>query len=151
MRHRDFATLALLSTLLGCAATNAPAPPREPSTVKVDVGDTVRLRHHDRAYVAGTPYVIRFEHVVEDSRCPSDVVCFWGGRVRIELAFTGGVEPARDTVSLPAFPGGRETATYGAIVVRFVAYEPTPAPPHDVPRPPEDAVAILTIENVDGQ
>lgn len=44
-----------------------------------------------RALIAGENLEIRFKEVVEDSRCPRDVMCIWAGRVTcmVELTHVG--------------------------------------------------------------
>jgi hypothetical protein len=41
-----------------------------------------------RASIAGENLAIRFEEVLEDSRCPRDVVCIWAGRVTCMVEIT---------------------------------------------------------------
>ncbi len=47
--------------------------------VKIALGETV--------VVEGIS--IEFIEVLEDSRCPTDVVCVWAGRARVKLSVTG--------------------------------------------------------------
>jgi len=147
---RPFAASVLLLAVTVCAAPGTPSP-EDANPTRVSIGEQVRLPYHQSATVAGTPYAIRFENVVEDSRCAPDVQCVWAGRVRIELALSGGAEPARDTLALEAAAStGARSASYGDVVVRFVDYEPAPAPSGKV-REPGDAVAVLAVERRSGQ
>lgn len=147
---RPLSASVLLLAVTVCAAPGTPSP-EDANPTRVSIGDQVRLPYHQGATVEGTPYVIRFENVVEDSRCAPDVQCVWAGRVRIELMLTGGVEPARDTLALEAAASSAaRSVSYGSVVVRFVGYEPAPAPSGKV-REPDDAVAILAVERPSSQ
>lgn len=147
MHRRHVAALATAFMLAACAAPSPPSPD-EASIDRIAIGEQVRLPYHHRVAIRGTSYIIRFQDVVEDSRCPPDVQCVWAGRVRIDLAFEGGAEPARDTLASSG-PAESTTARYGSIVVRFVGYEPPPAPSGQR-RTPDNAVAILAIEQAAG-
>ena len=50
-----------------------------------NLGDTLTLAYGEAAENAPTRTVIRFDSVLEDSRCPTHVVCVWEGNARIAL------------------------------------------------------------------
>jgi hypothetical protein len=49
-------------------------------------GDTISLAVHETAVRSDGRFAVRLDSVLEDSRCPVDVVCVWEGNAR--LAFT---------------------------------------------------------------
>lgn len=78
MRNRSFARLAgpLLALAVIAPATAAPASAAE---IEVQAGAGFVLRLGDSATITGTATRVTFEAVVEDSRCPIDVMCVWSG------------------------------------------------------------------------
>lgn len=104
-------SLALMMSLHACARV-ASAP--------TDVGDQqVVLAAGESATVAvSTVRVV----ALQDSRCPSDVVCITAGDVVMVLAFSGAGDARTDTLRLVATP---KTSTYGGLL-----FEPTTVIPY---------------------
>ena len=75
--------LAIVLTTSGCGGG--------PSDVQTRLNEEFSLFMGQRALIAGENLEIRFEEVIEDSRCPRDVICIWAGRVTcmIELTHAG--------------------------------------------------------------
>ncbi len=113
--------LALLGLAAALTATmSAPAFP-QPGAVaaavaggpRATVGVPFALRMGARAEIAGTGWV-SFAAVLDDSRCPIDVLCVWGGlaRIRLEVGWidSGGVAHLDaieiDTIGLTAGAAG---------------------------------------------
>lgn len=69
--------VGLTSLLLACSSAAGPRP-----------GDEFTLRIGESTAITELGIWLRFIQVVEDSRCPSDVVCAWAGdgAVLIEVA-----------------------------------------------------------------
>lgn len=53
--------------------------------VKVNLGQVFELSIDQTASIASENLSITFLNVLEDSRCPSDVVCVWAGNARVEI------------------------------------------------------------------
>jgi len=80
---------------------------------------------------------LRFAQVLEDSRCPALVECFWSGRARIAVV----VEPADAAPATVAFdtnPAPGTTVT----TVRAGAYEVTLRSLDPYPQTPQDVIAL---------
>ena len=50
--------------------------------IRIPVGETVTIKG----------YEIKFDAVVEDSRCPTNVECIWAGRAKVSLIISGDAE-----------------------------------------------------------
>jgi hypothetical protein len=91
---------------------------------------------------------LRFTDVLEDSRCPTRVQCFWTGQARIALE----VQPERGaptTVEFNTNPAPGQTdasATVGAYGVELQSLDPYPQSPDD-PISFEDYRATLVVRN----
>jgi hypothetical protein len=88
---------------------------------------------------------LRFTNVLEDSRCPTQVECFWTGQARIAIA----VQPdgGSTTVELNTNPAAGQTvseATVGQYSVELQSLDPYPQAAED-PIPVEDNRATLVI------
>lgn len=66
---------------------------------------------------------VKFQKVVEDSRCPSDVECVWAGRIVIELEVV--IDGVAQTVTLSS-ENNEEPATVGNYVITMGAVTPYP-------------------------
>jgi hypothetical protein len=109
-----------------CARPNQPTQPsttRTEQTIPVDEG--FHLAYSKEGTVAGTDLRIRFDTLLEDSRCATDVQCVWAGNARIVLRFDGDIRAGvkRDTLGIFLDP---RTSTYGGYVIQFESLEPAP-------------------------
>lgn len=87
---------------------------------------------------------ITFDRVIEDSRCPSDVMCIWAGSAAVALTIDGAptdlvVVPPVDLDHAPE--GG---ARIGDLVVYAVGL--TPYPGAETPSDETPVVSIVTVE-----
>jgi len=84
-KHSSFllCILALVLSLSGCANRSI--------EVNANLGKEFTLSIGQSATIAGENLRIRFAEVLEDSRCPRDVICIWAGRVSciVELTYAG--------------------------------------------------------------
>jgi hypothetical protein len=115
---------ALLIALLGCSQ----------SVTGPDASGQVSLRYGQSATVNGTR--VSFAEVVEDSRCPKDVVCAWAGDAAIKL------EAGTESVVLHTNPSvGASTAKVGGVTVTLIEVRPEPV--STVERKKTDYLVIL--------
>lgn len=49
------------------------------------IDETFELDYRTPKTIEGTNFSITFENLVEDSRCPTDVICGWEGRAIVEI------------------------------------------------------------------
>lgn len=127
MRQRPILVLLSAALLAGCSRSSGPAAPGDgPAQARYDSPAEFELAPGQRAIVDGGQFVIRFERVVDDSRCPGDVWCVWAGDARLELRLEGMAEDGGgrvDTLHTTLEPRG---ARYGAYLVQVVALRPEP-------------------------
>ena len=125
---------AFVLTAAGCRTTApsgadervAPAPETPPPDGRVlrpDAGDPLVLTLGQTSPRDG--HAVRFVEVVEDSRCPADVDCEWGGRARVALTIDG----ARVELTIPYVgqPAEEASATdVGRLTVEALGLDPYP-------------------------
>ena len=137
-------TLCLLvaGALTGCGSTGegdvGPGSGylTDPSVVSIQYGQDL--------VVPGTVLRMSFSDVLEDSRCPTDVVCVWEGNARVELgigAGTGPTFPLQLNTSLE--PGSAE---WDGVLVTLLQL--TPAPTSGSTIDPEAYAVTLRLEPV---
>ena len=81
----------LIVAVLALAMTACQASRKaEADPVEFALGQQFPLSGGQEATIAGENLRVRFTDVLEDSRCPTEVECFWTGQARIAVA----VEPA---------------------------------------------------------
>lgn len=96
---------------------------------QLDVGDTVKIGREfttdDTARVDLTGLEVTFVEVVEDSRCPANVVCVRAGEAKILVALTvDGIELKRAILTLVPEREGSPDATVDEYTVSFLALDP---------------------------
>ena len=89
---------------------------------------------------------LRFTDVLEDSRCPTQVECFWTGQARIAIAVQhdGGGSTTVEFNTNPAPDQTVSEATVGQYSVELQSLDPYPQTPED-PIPFEDYRATLVV------
>ena len=101
----------MLGLLASCARAGT-GPPEPAQDIVLSVGES--------ALVAGVTVRVA---AVEDSRCPSDVVCITSGDVVVLLAYSGAGAARTDTLRLNTTP---RTSAYGGLVFQPTTITPYP-------------------------
>lgn len=113
------------------AGTSEPA--QLASAAPLPLGEPFTLEEGETAAIAGV-LGVRFESVVEDSRCPVDVNCVWAGNAEIVLEVVkDGEEPA--FMHLNTLRDRATEANYLEYTIELVDLEPKPRTdaPKEVP------------------
>jgi hypothetical protein len=134
---------ALAVALAGCQT--APKADADPGEFTLD--QAFALGGGQDAVLRGQNLGLRFTDVLEDSRCPTDVECFWTGQARIAVA----VEPAGSPSTTVEFntnpaPGQTvNTASAAGYTITLESLDPYPTTPDD-PISFEDYRATLLVQ-----
>ncbi|MCW2514665.1 MAG: hypothetical protein JWR11_3707 [Mycobacterium sp.] len=120
--------LALGLALAGCRMDHAAAGP-----VTFDLDQPFALGGGQEASINGADLRVRFTDVLEDSRCPKQVECFWTGQARMAIV----VQPAGDSPTTLEFntnpaPGQAvSTVQVGGYTITLRSLDPYPQTPDD--------------------
>src|SRR6476620_783868 len=118
--------------LTGCQSHEAHADPAE-----TGLDQEFCLHGGQEATISGENLRLRFTDVLEDSRCPTEVECFWTGQARIAVA----VEPAGRAATTADFntnpaPGQNvQTVEVDGYTIELKSLDP-------YPRTPDDGIAL---------
>ena len=83
------AALLVAAIRLAGAQTPSGQPDAVAQTpVQATLGEPFKLVLHQAAVFASEGLELRFEEVLEDSRCPPGMVCVWAGRVRVRVSLS---------------------------------------------------------------
>ena len=128
-----FSILGLAALLAAC---NSAAAPR--------LGDEFTLRVGQSTSITELNLWMRFIKTVDDSRCPSDVMCAWAGdgAVVLEVAPLNG-DSKEDTLHTNLDP---RSIPLGRAELRLVKLEPYPATSGSIP--PGDYIVTLATRSV---
>lgn len=126
----------LLGVALLAACSTGPGGPNAQQTGK----DEYRIPYGQEIVLPGTAFAVRFQALLADSRCPSDVVCVWEGEGKVELGLTMGDGP---TVPVELNTLGPRTATYAGFTITLLALDPYPVSTQ--PHVPGDYVVALRV------
>lgn len=110
-------------------------------TVNIQLGQVFQLAMGQTAFLSTENLSVTFQDVLEDSRCPVDVVCIWAGnaKVTLEVKQTG---KATQTLVLNSTLEPREVA-YEGFRIRYEGLMPQPRSDHPIRR--EDYRLSLSI------
>jgi len=106
------------------------------------LGREFKIKYGQELTVKGQDLKVKFASVLDDSRCPANGTCIWGGDAKILI----GVRRAKSEESqIELHTYGKSTqAKYQQYVIRLVALEPYPGT--DVEGKRSDYVATLLIK-----
>jgi hypothetical protein len=91
----------------------------------------VTLQFGDDRVVEGTTLRMTFASVLEDSRCPSDVVCVWEGNAKVEVGIGVGMGPTH-ALQLNTTVDPR-SVEWNGILVTLLEVSPYPASTEPIP------------------
>ncbi len=117
-----------------------------PQTMGVNLGESFTLQAGETVTVADTEMRLTFTAVVEDSRCPTMVSCFWTGRAVIEMDVQMG-DDAPQTITFDTNPAPTElldTITVYGYTIHLERLDPYPEHP-DNPIAFADYYATLVV------
>jgi hypothetical protein len=144
-RLATLAALVLLAAVTACKVV--PASPDEPSTTTTRdaatgvLGDTVRVPVGKRVTFDDGRFVLGFEAVDADSRCPADAICVWQGDAEARFRLTADGRRAGTTLHTSGEPKSIEYAGYR---IHLVNVEPYPGT-YDRSQPAPPAVAVVVV------
>lgn len=117
------------------------------SDIMAEIGQPFSLGFNQTAQVKDVD--VRFTDVI-DSRCPSDVVCIWEGRVSILVHLqdsSGSIE--QFTLTLRGSPEAPSTRSFGNYSIRLVDVQPYPVSTEQTSQ--SDYVATLVLDSSKNQ
>jgi hypothetical protein len=92
-----------------------------------DIDRKIEVKLHDTAIIESQDLTIEFIEVIEDSRCPANVVCIWAGRARVLIAIAfGGEELGRYDLALEGGVLERAVAVAGGYTLELTSLDPYP-------------------------
>lgn len=134
--------LAQLVQAIGPAIRCA-APDATPPTQQAAVGVPFALRLEETLTIGTDGLKLRFDRVLEESRCPVNVTCIWAGRTRIQLTVTkDGEGLGLVELTLGAGSEDESSKTMGGYRIEILALDPYPGT--DASSSTEDA-AVPTV------
>ncbi len=138
---RVFSVALLTLSLTGCLSREADADP-----VTFTLGQEFTLGGGQEAVFDGGDLSVRFSELLEDSRCPTEVECFWTGQARIALVVQAVGRPAATAYfnTNPAPGENQQSVRAGDVNVELRSLEPYPRTPDD-PLAFEDYQATLVV------
>jgi hypothetical protein len=110
---------APLAAMSGCAAVQ-----RSPAGPTGSLDATLTLRPGELTSVPGTGVRLRFDEVLGDSRCPSDVVCVWEGYAELAISVVTGA--GTEGFSLRTQPAASRVVTSGGLTIELLRLDPHP-------------------------
>lgn len=146
--------LVLVSCQPGAEGTATPAAeetatPATATPAEFNLGEPFTLAGGQAAVNSSAGLRLRFEEVLEDSRCPTEVECVWTGQARIALLVQQGEgEPIRVAFNTNPAPGqNQQTAEVGEYTIELQSLDPYPETTAAIPF--QDYRATLIVSKAD--
>lgn len=143
-RFWGFSRFPVVFVAVALAVACSPGQAR-PDTAAVQLGHEFVLAGGQDAVVdAGLR--LKFDRVLDDSRCPKRVSCVWTGAARIAVTVTpDGRQPATLEFNTNPAPGQTHlTETVGGFTVELRSLDPYPETPGTIPLPDYRATMLVT-------
>ena len=115
--------LAILISILFLFSCSLPTSDSE--KYNFNLGDTLSLHYKVAYYNQETEITIKFDSLLNDSRCPVDLRCFWEGDAEVKLHFKKGSDRADFTLHTAAAYFNSDTLLYGNII-KLIDLQPYP-------------------------
>lgn len=116
--------------------------PNEDSAKKAVLDRNFRVRYGQEVTVNGESLKVKFDSVLEDSRCPKDVTCVWAADAKIAISVRRvNGEPSK--MELHTNGQFNQTGKYQQYVIKLVGLDPYPRSSAEVK--PSNYVATLLI------
>jgi hypothetical protein len=133
---------ALAAVALTSCHVDGPARADVP---EFNLNEPFALNGGQEALIPSEKVRLRFTDVVEDSRCPTQVDCFWTGQARIAIAVQpDGGSPTNVEFNTNPAPGQTvKVVTVGKYGVELQSLDPYPQTPDPIPF--EDYCAMLLV------
>jgi hypothetical protein len=124
-RQQAARAIASIALTLVFAANAAACGPKRPSTSAVPINSRFTLSPGETTAIDTTPLWIRFDRVVEDSRCPADVQCIQAGDGVVGITV---IEEGASPKSYLLHTGrpGEPSVVHGNLTITLEELMPTP-------------------------
>jgi hypothetical protein len=133
VRRLSLLVAVLLLALAGCQATRE----AEADPVEFALNQEFTVSGGQEAVISGEILRLRFSDVLEDSRCPTEVECFWTGQARIAVLVEPSGSPSTtvDFNTNPAPGQNVQTRRADGYTISLKSLDP-------YPRTPDDSIAL---------
>lgn len=121
--------MALVLAVAGCQVSRE----ARADSVETGIDQPFTLHGGQEATISGQELRLRFTEVLEDSRCPTQVECFWTGQARIAVVVTrGGSAPSTVEFNTNPAPGQhKQTLDVGGYTIELQSLDPYPQTPDE--------------------
>jgi hypothetical protein len=129
------------------SAATSTAVPANASVIQLGHPFTLAVGEH--AVLPEGDLHLRFEHMLEDSRCPRSVLCIWSGQARAAISIWS-EETAPQTLEFSTFskpPVTTDSHSIDRLIITLKRVDPYPQSP-DVPIPEMDYRLTLVVTRV---
>jgi hypothetical protein len=111
-----FSLILIVVLYIGCKKDSVTSPGNV--TKIISLNDTSEVGVGQTVSLTGSELVFRFDSVINDSRCPIGLECFWQGNASIHLTFPERIDTL-DTIF-------KQVLTYGNYKILFIDLLPYP-------------------------
>ncbi|MEM2015921.1 MAG: hypothetical protein QW718_00045 [Nitrososphaerota archaeon] len=115
---------------------------KDAAVVTTSLDKEFQLRIGEKVLIREADISLFFVRVVEDTRCPVNVYCFWAGRVTVELEFIDKNTPiGRFNLTIPV----EDVKEFRGYVVELLRVEPQREYPDKMEIPPSEYEITLKV------
>ncbi|WP_142453350.1 hypothetical protein [Gracilimonas mengyeensis] len=142
MKYTKQLILLIFGTLLFVSCDNHfPGESRD-----FKIGEEFDLRVGQLAETNGASITIQFMEILEDSRCPASLMCFWAGNAKVSMKIAEG--NSERMLELNTHPDMKQSEIFQGYKLQLIALNPYPQKQYpSIPK--EDYRATLRVDLVD--
>jgi hypothetical protein len=122
-------TLGALLAICFLACNSTPTDPLDSNSVR----DTTIVVANGSTNQVTSDLRVAFMQLIEDSRCPSSVVCVWAGNGAVRLDITSGSGTQSVTLNTTGGPAFPSEATVAGLTFTLVELNPARKTPDPIP------------------
>lgn len=139
MKKNIFQTLGLAILLIYCSDA-----PNDIEDATFKLGDTLTIAYGETQFNSSQDLSINFDTILEDSRCPVDVVCVWEGNAEIKFILSSNDSFVDFTLNTAGSYFNTDTTLYG---YEIELIDLLPYPHSQIQHPITDYKAVVLISD----
>ncbi len=115
--------------------------------ISADYCDTISIKINETVHAGDESSTLTFNAVLEDSRCPADVICIWAGNAKVSFTFS--TISGEETFFLNTLDGsGMPSDTViGSFRIKLDGLNPAPISTSEIKPDSYEAIVVIKLDN----
>jgi type 1 fimbria pilin len=143
---RTLTTILFLSSVYFFTSCNTADENNPQLKISADYCDTISIKVHETVHAGDESSTLTFNSVLEDSRCPADVVCIWAGNAKASFTFT--TDSGEETFLLNTLGGSDmpSDTVIGGFRIKLDGLNPAPISTNEIKPDSYEASVVIKLD-----